>query len=274
MQIHVAGVEVYVKDQGTGTPILFLHGNPDTADLWDDVITRLQQQHRCLAPDLPGFGRSSTPRDFDCSFENLGHFLDKLVEGLQLTLPLNLVTHDFGGAFGMAWAVQHTEKVRRIVVINHPFFVAGYRWHFWARLYRTPLLGELTLRALNWPAFHRVVRHGSRRLTTEVIRQTYSFLTPQWKQMVLRLYRAANPAAFAEWEPRMLRLTAQVPTLVLWGAHDPYIPLRVADRFGAQKVVHFPESGHWAPAEAPDRVAAEIREFVRAEGNKSTAEAD
>ncbi len=262
MHIRVGGADVFVKDQGAGTPVLFLHGNPDTADVWDGVVSHLQQYHRCIAPDLPGFGRSAAPRDFNCSFENLGIFIDELVEGVGAALPLNLVTHDFGGAFGMAWAIQHAEKVRRIVVINHPFFVAGYRWHLWARIWRTPLLGELSLLAMNWPAFHQIVRYGSRRLTTDAIWRAYSFLTPEWKQMVLRLYRAADPAAFREWEPRMLRLTAQVPVLVLWGRHDPYIPLWVADRFGAERVVHIPDSGHWTPAEVPDRVATEILDFV------------
>ncbi len=262
MLIRVGGVDVFVKDQGAGTPILFLHGNPDTADVWDSVIGHLQHQHRCIAPDLPGMGRSAARRDFDCSFENLGHFLDELVEAVRVDLPLNLVAHDFGGAFGMAWAIQHEEKVRRIVVINHPFFVAGYRWHVWARLYRTPILGELSLLALNWPAFYRLVRYGSCQLTRETIRRAYAFLTPAWKHMVLRLYRAADPAAFRVWEPRMQRLTAHVSTLVLWGTQDPWIPIWVADRFGAERVVHFPESGHWTPAEVPDRVATEIQDFV------------
>jgi pimeloyl-ACP methyl ester carboxylesterase len=118
MLLRAGGVDVFVKDQGTGTPILLLHGNPDTADIWGGVISHLHRQHRCIAPDLPGFGRSAAPRDFDCSFEHLGYFLDELVEGVGADLPLNLVTHDFGGAFGIAWAVQHAEKVRRIIIIR------------------------------------------------------------------------------------------------------------------------------------------------------------
>src|SRR5262245_54156765 len=211
MHIPVGSADVYVKDQGAGSPILFLHGNPDTADVWDGVIGYLQKQYRCIAPDLPGFGRSTAARDFNCSFDHLGRFLDEFVERIRPTLPLNLVTHDFGGAFGMAWAVQYPEKVRRIVVINHPFFVGDYSWHNWARLYRSTILGELTLFRLNWSAFQRIVRYGSRRLTTDAIRRMYAFLTPDWKRMVLRLYRAADPAAFREWEPRMLRLTSQIP---------------------------------------------------------------
>ena len=263
MLIRAGGIDVFTKDQGTGPSILFLHGNPDTADIWDEVIHFLQPKHRCIAPDLPGFGRSAVPRDFDCSFENLGSFIHNLVEAIGVILPLNLVTHDFGGAYGIAWAVQHPEKVRRIVIINHPFFVADYRWHVWARIWRTPILGELSLLAMNWPVFYRVVRYGSRQLNRETIRRAYSFITPRWKHLVLRLYRAADPAAFKEWEPRMLQLTEKVPALVLWGTEDPWVPQWVASRFEAKKVVHFPDSGHWTSAEVPDRVAREISDFVR-----------
>jgi pimeloyl-ACP methyl ester carboxylesterase len=264
MRIQVSGADIFIQDQGTGTPILFLHGNPDTADIWDGVIAGLQKEHRCIAPDLPGFGRSTVPRDFDFAFENLGHFVNELVDAVHAALPLNLVTHDFGGAYGMAWAVQYPEKVRRIVVINHPFFIGDYRWHLWARLYRTPILGELSLMALNWGAFYWIVRYGSRRLRSAYIRRAYSFLTPEWKQMVLRLYRAAAPADFRAWEPRMRQLTAKVPTRVLWGKDDPWVPQWVAERFGAERVIYFSDCGHWAPAEVPEQVATETGTFVKA----------
>src|SRR5262249_35826148 len=162
-------------------------------------------------------------------------------------------THDFGGAFGMAWAVQHPNKVRRIVVINQPFFIADYHWHLWARLWRTPILGEFNLLTLNWLAFYPLVRYGSRPISRDSLRLMYGFSTPLGKPTVLRLYRAANPAAFRDWEPRKRRVTAHFSTLVLWGTQDPWIPIWVADSFGAEKVVHFPDAGHWTPAEVPDR---------------------
>ena len=69
--LSVQNVNVHLVDEGSGPPILFLHGNPDSADMWGGIVRRLKGQFRCLAPDLPGFGRSPAPRDFDCSLESM-----------------------------------------------------------------------------------------------------------------------------------------------------------------------------------------------------------
>jgi pimeloyl-ACP methyl ester carboxylesterase len=93
MELTVRGVEVHLVDEGAGMLALFLHGNPDSADLWDGVIARLRPHHRCLAPDLPGFGRSIAPKDFDCSFENLARFVDGMVQASGIGEPMALVEH-------------------------------------------------------------------------------------------------------------------------------------------------------------------------------------
>ena len=82
------------------------------------------------------------------------------------------------------------------------------------------------------------------------------------KQMVLRLYRATDPEVFVGWEDALLQLTARVPTLVLWGDHDPYIPKHFAERFGAQMVEHFPDCGHWLPKEASHEVSERLSTFL------------
>jgi hypothetical protein len=84
MGVIVQNVNVYLVDRGSGRPVLFLHGVPDTAEIWSDVITRLSTGYRCLAPDLPGFGRSIAPPKFDCSLENRVDFINELVENKRI----------------------------------------------------------------------------------------------------------------------------------------------------------------------------------------------
>ena len=102
---------------------------------------------------------------------------------------------------------------------------------------------------------------SSRKLTRAQIRQVYSFKSRMTKQMILRLYRATDPKVFASWEDALLKLTARVPTLVLWGDHDPYISKHFAERFGSKKVQHFPDCGHWLPKEAAEEVSKRLQEF-------------
>jgi pimeloyl-ACP methyl ester carboxylesterase len=118
MSPTVGGAPIHLIDAGSGTPTLFLHGDPDSADLWGGVIARLRDQHRCLAPDLPGFGRSGVPGGFDGSLARMARFVDDLVAALGVREPLNLVGHDFGGHFALAWAIEHPEKARRIAIAN------------------------------------------------------------------------------------------------------------------------------------------------------------
>jgi pimeloyl-ACP methyl ester carboxylesterase len=260
MRLVVQNVNVYLIDRGSGPPVLFLHGVPNTADMWPDAIAYLSTSYRCLALDLPGFGRSIAPPKFDCSLENRANFINELVEIIGINHPLNLVVHDHGGPYGLAWAVKHPEKVNRIVIMN-TLFQSDYCWHLWARIWRTPLVGELSMMAINRPLFFWELRRGSRKLTHEQIRSIYSFKSRMMKQMILRLYRATDPSVFVAWENALLKLTARVPTLVLWGDHDPYIAKQFAERFGAQMIQHFPDCGHWLPIEAAHEVSRRMEEF-------------
>jgi pimeloyl-ACP methyl ester carboxylesterase len=261
MTVTVQGAPIFVIDEGAGSPTLFLHGNPDSADLWRGLIDHLGDRYRCLAADLPGFGRSGAPAAFDGSLTQMAGFVDGLVEALGLSAQLNLVGHDFGAQFSLAWAIEHPERVRRIVVSNTNFF-SDYRWHSAARLLRTPLLGELTMALTNAGTLTRALRQAAPRLPAEHIRRAAALYTPAAKRMALRLYRAGDPRQFVGWEDRLLELTGRVPTCVLWGDQDPFAPAGTADRFGARVVHHFPEYSHWVVVEAVDAVAARLRAFL------------
>lgn len=259
--VLAAGVRTYVAEAGSGAPLLFLHGAPDSADLWAEVIDRLSDRFHCLAADLPGFGRSVAPADLDYSLENQARWVEELVTALGITEPLTVVMHDFGGHFGLAWAIRHPEQVRGLVISNTNFF-SDYRWHPGAQFLRTPLLGELGMWATNYPSLSQMLRAGSPNLPEAHLRHVYEQFTPAVRRSMLRLYRASDPRNFRDWEAGLAALTARVPTLVLWGDADPYAPASYAERFGAQQVQHFPTAGHWVPVDAAQAVADAIRAFA------------
>jgi pimeloyl-ACP methyl ester carboxylesterase len=258
--VRVGGASIHVTEWGVGPPVLFLHGNPDSGVMWDDVARRLGTRFRCIAPDLPGFGNSSVPGGYSRSLDGMAQFVEQFLTAANVPRPLDLVAHDFGGPFAFAWAVKHPDAVRRIVALNTVFF-SDYHWHFWARVWRTPILGEIAMALMNKTGFAQELRRGSRALPQAHIDQTWALMTRRMKREVLRLYRATDPKNFPHYERNFQALTKIKPTLMIWGDKDPYIAPSFAERFNAQKVVHLP-TGHWAMIEAPAECAAAIAEFL------------
>lgn len=266
MSLTVQQVQVYLEDRGSGEPILFLHGVPDSADMWNGIMDRLEGQYRCLAPDLPGLGRSVAPPHFSCSLEHMAGFIQELLDATCPPFPLNLVVTDFGALYGLAWAVTHPAHVRRLAVVGGASFFPDYRWHADARLLRLPVVGDLAMATMRRAGFVKRMVSSAPGLGEEHFARLYD----QWLQhasvrrMMLRLYRSIDFKDFAPWQQRLLQLTASVPTLVLWGDRDPFIAPHYAERFGAGRVEHFPRYGHWLALEAPDEVALRLQAFFTA----------
>lgn len=267
MSLTVQNVQVYLEESGSGSPILFLHGFPDSAKMWDGVIERVKDQYRCLAPDLPGLGRSIAPRNFDCSLEHMASFIDELVAAIDPELPLNLVVTDFGATYGLAWAVSHPQKVRRILIAGGSNFSSHYHWHGDARMLRTPLLGDLSAALMTRSLFINSMLAKTASLGAAHFGEVYdlSVSRPTVRRMMLRLYRSIEPKSFLGWEDRLAALTQEVPTYVLWGDKDPYISPDGARRFGSAQVEHFAEGGHWLAIEEPEAVAQRIKTFFASE---------
>src|SRR4051794_7663308 len=170
--VEVGGASIQLREWGSGPAVLFLHGNPDSSVMWDDVAGRLASNFRCCAPDLPGFGLSEIPREYIRSLDGLARFVEQFRVAAEIQPSLDLVAHDFGGPFAFAWAIRNPNAVRRMVAINTVFF-SDYRWHFWARIWRTPVLGEASMALMNRLILARELNRGSGRpLAREHIERT------------------------------------------------------------------------------------------------------
>jgi pimeloyl-ACP methyl ester carboxylesterase len=253
--LNVLGTEAFVADTGTGEPCVLLHGNPDTHAVWTPVIERIAPRLRCYAPDLPGFGQTRVPAGFDFSLASQGEWVGALLDALGLE-RVHLVVHDVGGPHGLAFATEHAARLRSLTIFNTIFF-PDYHWHFWARVWRTRGLGELAMAIMNRPLFVHELQRGSPHIPRAYADRAYDEITPEMKQAVLRWYRAMDPSVWRGWDTRLLAATRSIPTQVVWGDLDPYLPSRFADRFGGT-VTHVPDCGHWVMLENPDVCAAKI----------------
>ncbi len=263
---NIQKCKIHVNETGSGQPVLFIHGAPDSSAMWSSVIEQLPTGYRYLAPDLPGFGKSTVAKAFDWSIVNRGHWVADLLDSMGISEPVILIGHDDGGGFVAPFAVQHPDQVRKLVLQN-TLFHADYRWHSLAKVMRTPLIGEFANYWLPFPItlpfLVSNMKSNSPGLSTTYIAALQKTLTRETGRAMLKLYRASDPSEFKGWEEKLNALIATKPTLVLWGAHDHYIPLWVAKRWekcGA-KLVMFPDGGHWLAIEKPLEYAQQLAAF-------------
>ena len=114
--VEVDGVRMHYVEQGTGDPILFLHGNPTSSYLWRNVIPFVSGEGRAIAVDLVGFGRSDKPES-GYTFQEHYAYLEGFIEALALE-DLTLVVHDWGSALGLHYAANHSDNVRGVAMME------------------------------------------------------------------------------------------------------------------------------------------------------------
>lgn len=259
--VEVGAVSAHVAEAGPvdGPPIVLLHGNPDSHAVWGGVVAELGRAHRCLAPDLPGFGASRAPRAQELSLAAQGAFVGGLLDALGLD-RVHLVVHDIGAAYGVAYATAHPERLRSMTIFNTSLFPR----HFWARVWQTPVLGELAMALVNRPLFVQQLRRGSPRLPRAYAEHAYRAFGRVARRAALRWYRAMR-RELAGWDTRFVEATARTPKQVVWGELDPFVPRPIADRFGAP-VRRVAGAGHHVIAEEPALAAGAIAELVARAG--------
>jgi pimeloyl-ACP methyl ester carboxylesterase len=266
-QVVVNGVRspVLVGGAGaTGEAVVFVHGNPDAGGDWEPLMMHIAEFATVVAPDMPGFGGADKRADQDYTLatyaEHLGGVIDQLGIG-----AVHLVAHDFGGPFALTWAAVNPEKVASVTLINTGVLL-DYKWHRLARVWRTPVAGELLMRATTPRVARFVVRHDNPRLPEVWVNQIAGHLVPAGtKHAVLQLYRSTRQEDMdALVEPLRNR---DLDTLVVFGAADVYIPVEQAQRqrrvFSRARIEILPGVGHWAWLEQPDQVAGLVVPFLR-----------
>ncbi len=265
--------------------LLLLHGFPEAAFIWDELMQTLGQRWRCIAPDLRGYGGSSRPPEVEAY--RAKHLVADLVALIEQTggAPLEaLVAHDWGGAVAWNLAVQRPELMRRLVIINSPHpatflhalqhdteqQAASAYMNFFCRADAEALLAENDYARL-WPFFNGP--DGTAPWLDEALRQRFRALWDQGLTGPLNYYRAspmrpataADPAAAAlSFAPEFV--TVKVPTLVIWGEQDhALLPVLLdrLERYVPQLTIErVPDAGHWIVHQQPARVAQLIEQAL------------
>lgn len=243
-------------------PVLYLHGVPSSSDEWGPFVERSGG----IAPDLPGFGRSGKPGYLTYTIDEYASFLERFLDMLGVE-RVKLVVHDWG-AVGLAFAQAHPQRIERLVVTNAVPFLPGYRWHRTARIWRTPLLGELAMGASTRWVFKQATRESNVTpgpLPKQWLDSVMSHFDEGTQRAILRLYRSSPSEVLAKAGEKLGAL--EMPALIVWGARDPYIPVSFAESY-AQALPQatlrlLPDAGHWWWLDRPDAID-DVVEFLAA----------
>ena len=266
--------------------LVFLHGFPEAAFVWDEMLEHFSDRYRCVAPNLRGYERSSAPPDVEAyRAKHLVADISSLIDSLGGELAA-LVAHDWGGALAWGLAAQRPEAIRRLVIVNSPHpatFLRELRhnpaqqaasayMNFLCRPDAEALLSENDFARL-WPFFTNMgaadpAREGGGWLTDEV-RDRYRAVWAMGLRGGCNYYRASplRPPlgaddAVMKIEFAPAAVTSHVPTLVIWAEDDIALPVALLDGLEAYvpdlRVVRVPGATHWIVHERPAFVAAEI----------------
>ena len=277
--VPVAETRFLLREYGSGdgTPIVLLHGVPETSSAWNHIAPDLADGRRVLCPDLPGLGGSaySGPYDVPSVMAQLMALLDAELPGQRV----DLVGHDWGGSIALAMVGADPDRFRSLVVANAPYRKVPVLRAGHIPFFALPAVPELLFR-LGGPrvvaAMLKAAWKSDRQLDPEVRAEyTAAYTDPGRVKAMLGYYRAvARPKAAAlltrRSDPPPPRVRAE-RMLVLWGAADPVLPVWVGESvqkdLGADcQMITVPGAGHYVLEEAPEVCLAALQELLAEQG--------
>lgn len=245
---------------------VFIHGNPGSAGDWVGPVTEVGRIGRAVAFDLPDFGQSTAPEGFGNTVGEYAAFVGQALDALGVARA-NLVLHDFGGPIGLLWATENLDRVISVTLFNTGVLI-GYRPHTMARVWQTPVLGEVAQMLVARPVFRRTVSSAEPRgLPRPFLDEMYDNYDRRTRAAVLRLYRSASDMGERAADLAAVLAEADLPALVVWGDGDSYIPAGFAAEqkraFPSAGIHHLPDSGHWPFIDDPEASTALLTDFLK-----------
>ena len=272
------GIKLHYLDEGSGDPVVMLHGNPTWSYYYRNLVAALRDRFRCVVPDHIGCGLSDKPQPprYDYSLQSRVDDISALLDRLGIRESVTLVLHDWGGMIGMAWAARHVEAVKRLVILNTAAFHLPDPKRFPFRLWlgRDTRLGAWLIRSRNAFARHAANVAVNRKPLPPDVREWYLKPYDSWENRVAVLkfvqtipLKPGDPGydIVSETEATLPKF-ANTPALICWGMKDFVFSrefLEEWERWLPHAEVHrFDDCGHYVLEEAADELIPLIDRFL------------
>jgi pimeloyl-ACP methyl ester carboxylesterase len=271
-EISTNSVTIHTRVGGAGPAVVLLHGYGETGDMWVPLAVDLARDHTVIVPDLRGLGRSSTPAS---GFDKKTQAGD--VAGVLAALrieQIDLVTHDIGNMVGFAFAAQHPERVKRLVLIDAPLPGVGP----WEEILKHPLLWHFRF---GGPDMERLVA-GRERIYLDRFWNEFSADPSRFSEATREHYAelyalpGAMHAGFAQFaafdqdaidnQAFLAKGKLTMPVLAVGGEKSFGTMMATVTRFAASDVHEaiVPDAGHWIMEENPQGTIQLVRGFLGA----------
>jgi pimeloyl-ACP methyl ester carboxylesterase len=273
---RIDGLDIFYREAGVKNEhtIVLLHGFPTSSHMFRGLIPALSDKYHVIAPDYPGFGRSSKPTvaEYSYTFDNLAAVVEKLLDQKKIR-SYSLYLMDYGAPVGYRIATNNPDRVRALIVQNGNAYEEGLRdfWKpiraYWAEkspANAEPLKGFVGLDGVKWQYTHGV-RNPERISPDNWVSDLTHLSLPGNDAVQLELFYdyGSNPPLYPKWQAYFRK--HQPPTLIVWGKNDQIFPAEGAFPYKRDlKNVDFNllDTGHFALEEEGDVIASKIREFM------------
>ena len=262
------GLRLAHLDEGEGAPVLFMHGEPTWSFLWRRVMAPvIDAGFRCIAPDLPGFGRSDKPVDLDWySYDRHVAAIAPLLEQLDLR-GATMVVHDWGGPIGLRLAIEHAERFERLVILDTGLFTGHQKMTDAWTAFR-----DFVERSEDLPV-GMLVRGACKNDPGEEVIAAYEAPYPNAESKAgarafpLMIPRSPDlPGAAAGQRVLDALREDRRPTLMLWADSDPVLPLSTGERFaeaiGREKPRVIANASHFLQEDAGPEIGRQIADWL------------
>jgi haloalkane dehalogenase len=264
---EIGGARVHYVDEGSGPPLLLMHGNPTWSFLYRDIIKALRDRYRCIAPDYPGFGLSAAPAGYGFTPVEHSRIVEELVKELDLT-GITMMVQDWGGPIGFGVATRHPDRFAAFVIGNTwawPKSDSGTQ--VFSRFMGGKVGGYLIVHRNVF--VERIIPGGVKRkkLSQEVMnayRGPFAAMRSRTPVHVFPREILASRPFLAEIERGLPALSGR-PALIVWPDKDVAFgdpELRRWERlFPDHRTVRLEGAAHYIQEEAADEIADAIRDW-------------
>jgi haloalkane dehalogenase len=268
-KVDAAGLQLAYREQGSGPPVLLLHGWPTSSFLWRNVMPPIAERNRVIALDLPGFGASDKPPDAAYDFEFFSAALDGFLDAVDVG-ELAIAVHDLGGPVGLHWALHRPERVTKIALLNtlvYPEFSEAVM--MFIKACTEPELREQLTSPQGLEAAMKLGVADQSKVTDEVVTAVREpFQTEESRLALAAAGIGLPPEGFVEIA-RLLP-SVEVPVRVIYGERDQILPdiaetmVRVKRDVPHAEVTSLPNCGHFLQEEEPEEIGAQLARFFAA----------